>query len=146
MARRPRSAAEDRGAGEAGRDPRARKLTPSPPPPPLALALAAGKSTLLQILAGKRLTRSGAQVLGQDVFFSTPKGVTYLGPSPPSSRHMIRAGANEDWDCRDRVGREPRRAVRPRGRSLPVRASFPERNRDGREKHLELIVQYLGGE
>ncbi|KAL8281025.1 hypothetical protein RQP46_006704 [Phenoliferia psychrophenolica] len=39
----------------------------------------AGKSTLLQILAGKRLTRSGAKVLGQDVFFSTPKGVTYLG-------------------------------------------------------------------
>lgn len=41
-----------------------------------------GKSTLLQILAGKRLTRSGAKVLGQDVFFSTPKGVTYLGKAP----------------------------------------------------------------
>ncbi|GAA6033969.1 hypothetical protein JCM8097_000434 [Rhodosporidiobolus ruineniae] len=40
----------------------------------------AGKSTLLQILAGKRLTRgSTAQVLGQDVFFQTPEGVTYLG-------------------------------------------------------------------
>ncbi|ORY59019.1 P-loop containing nucleoside triphosphate hydrolase protein [Leucosporidium creatinivorum] len=39
----------------------------------------AGKSTLLQILAGKKLTRSGAKVLGQDVFFSTPQGVTYLG-------------------------------------------------------------------
>ncbi|GAA5937848.1 putative ATP-binding cassette family ATPase CAF16 [Sporobolomyces koalae] len=39
----------------------------------------AGKSTLLQILAGKKLTRSGAKVLGQDVFFNTPKGVTYLG-------------------------------------------------------------------
>jgi len=39
----------------------------------------AGKSTLLQILAGKRLTRSGAKVLGQDVFFNTPIGVTYLG-------------------------------------------------------------------
>ncbi|KAK4700366.1 CCR4-NOT complex subunit CAF16, partial [Phenoliferia sp. Uapishka_3] len=39
----------------------------------------AGKSTLLQVLAGKRLTRSGAKVLGQDVFFSTPIGVTYLG-------------------------------------------------------------------
>jgi len=34
---------------------------------------------LLQILAGKRLTRSGAKVLGQDVFFNTPVGVTYLG-------------------------------------------------------------------
>ncbi|GAA6024124.1 hypothetical protein JCM11491_001099 [Sporobolomyces phaffii] len=39
----------------------------------------AGKSTLLQVLAGKKLTRSGAKVLGQDVFFNTPKGVTYLG-------------------------------------------------------------------
>ncbi|GAA6064663.1 hypothetical protein JCM10212_001779 [Sporobolomyces blumeae] len=39
----------------------------------------AGKSTLLQILAGKRLTKSGAKVLDQDVFFNTPKGVTYLG-------------------------------------------------------------------
>lgn len=38
-----------------------------------------GKSTLLQILAGKRLTRSKAKVLGQAVFFNTPKGVTYLG-------------------------------------------------------------------
>ncbi|KAK4049789.1 CCR4-NOT regulatory complex component [Microbotryomycetes sp. JL201] len=39
----------------------------------------AGKSTLLQILAGKKMTRSGAKVLGQDVFFNTPSGVTYLG-------------------------------------------------------------------
>ncbi|GAA5842622.1 hypothetical protein JCM11251_007744 [Rhodosporidiobolus azoricus] len=40
----------------------------------------AGKSTLLQILAGKRLTRgSTAKVLGEDVFFQTPDGVTYLG-------------------------------------------------------------------
>ncbi|KAM0790308.1 hypothetical protein ACM66B_005609 [Microbotryomycetes sp. NB124-2] len=39
----------------------------------------AGKSTLLQILAGKKMTRSGAKVLGQDVFFNTPPGVTYLG-------------------------------------------------------------------
>lgn len=39
----------------------------------------AGKSTLLQILAGKKLTRAKAQVLGQDVFFNTPLGVTYLG-------------------------------------------------------------------
>ncbi|GAA5903929.1 hypothetical protein JCM6882_001351 [Rhodosporidiobolus microsporus] len=40
----------------------------------------AGKSTLLQILAGKRLTRgSKAKVLGEDVFFKTPDGVTYLG-------------------------------------------------------------------
>ena len=37
------------------------------------------RSTLLQILAGKRLTRSGAKVLGEDVFFKTPEGVTYLG-------------------------------------------------------------------
>ncbi|KAK4048493.1 CCR4-NOT regulatory complex component [Microbotryomycetes sp. JL221] len=39
----------------------------------------AGKSTLLQILAGKKMTKSGAKVLGQDVFFNTPSGVTYLG-------------------------------------------------------------------
>jgi CCR4-NOT complex subunit CAF16 len=39
----------------------------------------AGKSTLLQILAGKRLTRAKAKVLGQAVFFNTPAGVTYLG-------------------------------------------------------------------
>ncbi|GAA5862296.1 hypothetical protein JCM8547_007592 [Rhodosporidiobolus lusitaniae] len=40
----------------------------------------AGKTTLLQILAGKRLTKgSTAQVLGEDVFFNTPAGVTYLG-------------------------------------------------------------------
>lgn len=39
----------------------------------------AGKSTLLQILAGKRLTRSNARVLGNEVFFNTPQGVTYLG-------------------------------------------------------------------
>ena len=44
-----------------------------------------GKSTLLQILAGKRLTRSKAKVLGQDVFFSTPVGVTYLGTPVVSS-------------------------------------------------------------
>ncbi|MBW0481283.1 hypothetical protein O181_020998 [Austropuccinia psidii MF-1] len=39
----------------------------------------AGKSTLLQILAGKRMTKSDVNVLGQNVFFSTPQGVTYLG-------------------------------------------------------------------
>jgi ABC-type cobalamin/Fe3+-siderophores transport system ATPase subunit len=44
--------------------------------------LSAGKSTLLQILAGKRLvTSSAAQVLmkGCDVFRNSPPGVTYLG-------------------------------------------------------------------
>ncbi|POW13126.1 hypothetical protein PSHT_07869 [Puccinia striiformis] len=32
----------------------------------------AGKSTLLQILAGKRMTKSKAKALGEDVFFNTP--------------------------------------------------------------------------
>ena len=42
----------------------------------------AGKSTLLQILAGKRLVVSeGARILikGCDVFRNSPSGVTYLG-------------------------------------------------------------------
>jgi Fe-S cluster assembly ATPase SufC len=42
----------------------------------------AGKSTLLQILAGKRLVSSeGARILikGCDVFRNSPTGVTYLG-------------------------------------------------------------------
>ena len=42
----------------------------------------AGKSTLLQILAGKRLvTSEGARILikGCDVFRDSPTGVTYLG-------------------------------------------------------------------
>lgn len=47
----------------------------------LASTRLAGKSTLLQILAGKRLTRSNAKVLGSEVFFKTPEGVTYLGAS-----------------------------------------------------------------
>jgi hypothetical protein len=42
----------------------------------------AGKSTLLQILAGKRLvTSEAARILikGRDVFRNSPSGVTYLG-------------------------------------------------------------------
>jgi ABC-type transport system involved in cytochrome c biogenesis ATPase subunit len=42
----------------------------------------AGKSTLLQILAGKRLvTADGAvvQINGKDVFRNTPEGLTFLG-------------------------------------------------------------------
>lgn len=42
----------------------------------------AGKSTLLQILAGKRLVGSeGTRILikGRDVFRDSPPGVTYLG-------------------------------------------------------------------
>lgn len=42
----------------------------------------AGKSTLLQILAGKKLvTANGAKVFikGRDVFRNTPPGVTHLG-------------------------------------------------------------------
>jgi CCR4-NOT complex subunit CAF16 len=45
-------------------------------------SLLAGKSTLLQILAGKRLVKSeGARILikDRDVFRDTPPGVTYLG-------------------------------------------------------------------
>ena len=42
---------------------------------------AAGKSTLLQVLAGKRLTPMGTKVhiKGQDVFRGAPAGVTFLG-------------------------------------------------------------------
>lgn len=41
---------------------------------------AAGKSTLLRILAGKRLVPdANALLLGKDVFRSPPAGVTYLG-------------------------------------------------------------------
>lgn len=42
----------------------------------------AGKSTLLQILAGKRLvTLEGTRILikGRDVFRDSPPGITYLG-------------------------------------------------------------------
>ena len=44
--------------------------------------LPAGKSTLLQILAGKRLVDTpdaDIKVLGKDVFRESPPGVTYLG-------------------------------------------------------------------
>jgi CCR4-NOT complex subunit CAF16 len=46
------------------------------------VSLSAGKSTLLQILAGKRLvTAEGADVRikGKDVFRESPPGVTFLG-------------------------------------------------------------------
>jgi CCR4-NOT complex subunit CAF16 len=46
----------------------------------LSLIVAAGKSTLLRILAGKRLVPdANALLLGKDVFRSPPSGVTYLG-------------------------------------------------------------------
>jgi hypothetical protein len=48
----------------------------------LSTLILAGKSTLLQILAGKRLvTSEGARILikGCDVFRNSPSGVTYLG-------------------------------------------------------------------
>ena len=44
--------------------------------------LAAGKSTLLQILAGKRLISSpgtDVSIKGRDVFRQTPDGITFLG-------------------------------------------------------------------
>lgn len=101
----------------------------------------AGKSTLLQILAGKRLTRSNAKVLGSDVFFKTPDGVTYLGASrstpPPSivsqgsksscllKRARSRNRADELSCRRDRMGVEPRRAKRSRGGPLSVRLVAP---------------------
>jgi ABC-type thiamine transport system ATPase subunit len=50
--------------------------------PSFSSSATAGKSTLLQILAGKRLvTASGAviQIKGRDVFRNTPDGVTFLG-------------------------------------------------------------------
>jgi CCR4-NOT complex subunit CAF16 len=53
----------------------------------------AGKSTLLQILAGKRLTPAGASVLIKDcdVFRNTPDGLAFLGTewsvrAPPRMR------------------------------------------------------------
>jgi CCR4-NOT complex subunit CAF16 len=46
----------------------------------LSSIVAAGKSTLLRILAGKRLVPdANALLLGKDVFRSPPSGVTYLG-------------------------------------------------------------------
>ena len=40
----------------------------------------AGKSTLLQILAGKKLVAgTDVQIKGQDVFRNSPAGVTFLG-------------------------------------------------------------------
>lgn len=40
----------------------------------------AGKSTLLRILAGKRLTRArNCRIHGRDVFMAPPQGVVYLG-------------------------------------------------------------------
>lgn len=46
----------------------------------LSIPFAAGKSTLLRILAGKRLVpNANALLLGKDVFRSPPAGVTYLG-------------------------------------------------------------------
>jgi len=44
--------------------------------------ISAGKSTLLQLLAGKRLVSTAGtsvRVKGQDVFRNTPEGVTFLG-------------------------------------------------------------------
>lgn len=45
------------------------------------ICISAGKSTLLQILAGKRLTPKGTKVhiKGEDVFRGAPQGVTFLG-------------------------------------------------------------------
>lgn len=46
---------------------------------PLCFVLA-GKSTLLRILAGKKLTKTKtARIMGQDVFMNPPGGVVYLG-------------------------------------------------------------------
>ena len=40
----------------------------------------AGKSTLLQVLAGKRMVKDTAIIVkGQDVFRKTPEGIAYLG-------------------------------------------------------------------
>jgi len=40
----------------------------------------AGKSTLLQILAGKKLVAGAdVRIKGQDVFRNSPAGVTFLG-------------------------------------------------------------------
>lgn len=78
-----------------------------------------GKSTLLQILAGKKLTRSGAKVLGEDVFFSTPKGVTYLGEltSQFSAPELLLTTLARS---RNRMGRQPGRQIGPRRFALPV--------------------------
>lgn len=52
---------------------------------------AAGKSTLLRILAGKRLTKTrNCKILGQDVFMNPPGGVVYLG-TEWSSNPVVRS-------------------------------------------------------
>jgi CCR4-NOT complex subunit CAF16 len=48
----------------------------------LTIQTVAGKSTLLQILAGKRLVtapNADLRINGQDVFRNTPVGLTFLG-------------------------------------------------------------------
>ena len=51
----------------------------------------AGKSTLLRILAGKRLTKTrDCRILGQDVFMNPPHGVVYLG-TEWSSNPVVRS-------------------------------------------------------
>lgn len=61
----------------------------------MAAGALAGKSTLLQILAGKRLISTpgtDVRIKDRDVFRNTPGGITFLGTewcvivrSPPSS-------------------------------------------------------------
>ncbi|KAJ3382812.1 CCR4-NOT regulatory complex component [Lobulomyces angularis] len=50
----------------------------------------AGKSTILRILAGKRLARGNLLVLGVDPFNETPTGVTYLGTEWASNIYVKR--------------------------------------------------------
>lgn len=58
----------------------------------------AGKSTILRLLAGKRMPSKGAhmRVFGKDVFFDAPGGITYLGTEwamNPVVRSDIRVAA-----------------------------------------------------
>ncbi|KNC76093.1 hypothetical protein SARC_11396 [Sphaeroforma arctica JP610] len=73
-----------------------------------------GKSTLLRILAGKKLVHSTkCEVLGHDPFQSTPNGLTYLGSewaNNPITRQDMRvtqlirsSGGNEHRERRDRL-------------------------------------------
>ena len=69
----------------------------------------AGKSTLLQILAGRRLITSQAadvRIKGKDVFRDSPPGVTFLGTEWCALGQL---GSGSDEPCVDQ-GHESRRA------------------------------------
>ena len=66
----------------------------------------AGKSTLLQILAGKRLISSpgvDVRIKGRDVFRQTPAGITFLGTEwcgAAHSNHIYRLSVTVDSELK----------------------------------------------